>query len=194
MSVPSSELGPPHPLSRKQRGRGTHPAGEGWGSPSSDDWRKSLAFCLLCGSILCRNKLLRYVATCELYFVTSIFRYLIVYLTPYTDLCSFALSVLFLGHLYSTYMLNFVTIGILNSINVITKTVEQYIYVCISWMLSPPEWKIRACQRYCMLSSTEHLHRIVYVIFPLLSPQNCCNSLRQIYVVPKRPVVRKTNS
>jgi hypothetical protein len=25
------------------------PAGEGWGSPNSDDWRKSLALCLLCG-------------------------------------------------------------------------------------------------------------------------------------------------
>ena len=26
-----------------------YPAGEGWGSPNSDDWRKSLALCLLCG-------------------------------------------------------------------------------------------------------------------------------------------------
>ncbi len=30
---------------------GAHsPAGEGWGSPNSDDWRKSLALCLLCGA------------------------------------------------------------------------------------------------------------------------------------------------
>jgi hypothetical protein len=38
--VPSSELGLSQPLSR-QRVRG-------WGSPYSDDWRKSLALCLLC--------------------------------------------------------------------------------------------------------------------------------------------------
>jgi hypothetical protein len=31
-------------------GGGAHsPAGEGWGSPNYDDWRKSLALCLLCG-------------------------------------------------------------------------------------------------------------------------------------------------
>ncbi len=56
MSVPTSELGPPTPLSRKrvwslpriERG-GTHsPAGEGVGVPNSGDWRKSPALCLLC--------------------------------------------------------------------------------------------------------------------------------------------------
>ncbi len=55
--VPSSELWLSHPLSsqrvcpspRNQRG-GTLAYGWGiWGSPNSDDWRKSLALCLLCG-------------------------------------------------------------------------------------------------------------------------------------------------
>ncbi len=51
--VPSSELGLPHPLSRK-RVCPTPPTrlwvggGGGWGSPNSDDWRKSLALYLLC--------------------------------------------------------------------------------------------------------------------------------------------------
>jgi hypothetical protein len=52
-------IGPPPPLSRKRvfpsppepKGGEAQcsPAGEGWGSPNSDDWRKSLALCLLCG-------------------------------------------------------------------------------------------------------------------------------------------------
>ncbi len=59
MYVPSSELGLPQPLSRKrvcpsprnQRVGGAHsPASKGVGeSRNSDDWRKSLALCLLCG-------------------------------------------------------------------------------------------------------------------------------------------------
>jgi hypothetical protein len=60
--VPSSEWKHPQPLSRKRvcppplnQGWGAHlPAGGGggghWGSPNSDDWRKSLALYLLCGS------------------------------------------------------------------------------------------------------------------------------------------------
>ncbi len=50
---------PSHPLSyqrvctspRNQRvgGEAHSPAVRGWGSPNSDDWRKSLALCLLCG-------------------------------------------------------------------------------------------------------------------------------------------------
>ncbi len=64
MSVPSSGATPPppppHPLSRKrvcpcsplpprnQRGGG-HTRLRGWGGACSDDWRKSLALCLLCG-------------------------------------------------------------------------------------------------------------------------------------------------
>ncbi len=62
--VPSSELGLPQPLSRKRvcpplpkGGRRTRLRLRGWGSPNSDDWRKSLALCLLCGwfssSLLC---------------------------------------------------------------------------------------------------------------------------------------------
>ncbi len=58
--VPSSELGLSHPLSRQRvcpspRNQGGGPGGHirlrvrGWGSPNSDDWRKSLALCLLCG-------------------------------------------------------------------------------------------------------------------------------------------------
>ncbi len=57
MSAHSSKLGPPppHPLSQKVSvpptpgtGGGAHsPMGEGVG-PRSDDWRKSLALCLLC--------------------------------------------------------------------------------------------------------------------------------------------------
>ncbi len=59
MSVPSSELGPPtsfHASDVSPRNKGgegvTHsPAGEGVGESqfgNSDDWRKSLALCLLC--------------------------------------------------------------------------------------------------------------------------------------------------
>ncbi len=46
---------PPLPLTSvslplESKGGGAHfPACEGWGSPDSDDWRKSLALCLLCG-------------------------------------------------------------------------------------------------------------------------------------------------
>ncbi len=47
-------IGTPHPLSCKrvcpppnQRGGHTHLQVRGWGSPDSDDWRKSLALCLL---------------------------------------------------------------------------------------------------------------------------------------------------
>ena len=56
MSISSSELGPStHPFSRKRVLVETTGGGEGgprvrgWGSPNSDDWRKSLALCLLCG-------------------------------------------------------------------------------------------------------------------------------------------------
>ncbi len=58
MYVPSSELGLSHPPSlasecapspQAKGGRAHSPAGEGWGSPNSDDWRKSLALFLLCG-------------------------------------------------------------------------------------------------------------------------------------------------
>jgi hypothetical protein len=59
MYVPPSELGLPHPLSCKRvcparnqsGGGGGGTAGEGAGSPNSDDWRKSLALCLLCTTI-----------------------------------------------------------------------------------------------------------------------------------------------
>ncbi len=54
MSVPSFELGPPTPspvsecVPPELKG-GTHsPVVRGWGRPNSDDWRKSLALCLLC--------------------------------------------------------------------------------------------------------------------------------------------------
>ncbi len=56
--VPSSELGlsqvptphPPLPSEPKVRGGGhTRLRVRGWGSHNSDDWRKSLALCLLCG-------------------------------------------------------------------------------------------------------------------------------------------------
>ncbi len=60
MSVPSSELGPPHILRKRvcppppldahwweeQHTR----AGEGVGGPNSDDWKESLALCILCAS------------------------------------------------------------------------------------------------------------------------------------------------
>jgi hypothetical protein len=54
--VPSSELGLSQPLSRQRacsspqnRGGGhTRRGARGWGSPNSDDLRKSLALCLLC--------------------------------------------------------------------------------------------------------------------------------------------------
>ncbi len=41
----ASECAPPP---QAKGGRAHSPAGEGWGSPNSDDWRKSLALCLLC--------------------------------------------------------------------------------------------------------------------------------------------------
>ncbi len=41
----ASECAPPP----RAGGRGAHSV-RGWGSPNSDDWRKSLAFCLLCGT------------------------------------------------------------------------------------------------------------------------------------------------
>jgi hypothetical protein len=54
--VPSSEMGLSQPLSRQrvcpfpQNRGGAHLLRvRGWGSPNSDDWRKSLALCLLCG-------------------------------------------------------------------------------------------------------------------------------------------------
>jgi hypothetical protein len=55
MSVPSSESGTPHPLSRKRvcppgtKGGGTDSAAGGGGGPNSDNWRKSIGLCLLCG-------------------------------------------------------------------------------------------------------------------------------------------------
>ncbi len=59
MSVPSPWLGLPHPLSHKRvcpppppepKCGGPPPLRvRVWGSPNSDDWRKSLAICLLCG-------------------------------------------------------------------------------------------------------------------------------------------------
>ncbi len=57
--IPSLELGLPQPLSCKRvcppppepKGRGhTRLRLRGWGSPNSDDWRKSLAVCLLCAA------------------------------------------------------------------------------------------------------------------------------------------------
>jgi hypothetical protein len=57
VSVPSQELGLPHPLSRKRvctpppqtkEGEHTHQGVRRWGRPNSDDMRKSLALCLLC--------------------------------------------------------------------------------------------------------------------------------------------------
>ncbi len=56
--VPSLELGlfhsltrrrvcPPPPLGSGREGH-TRLRVSGWGSPNSDDWRKSLALCLLC--------------------------------------------------------------------------------------------------------------------------------------------------
>jgi hypothetical protein len=61
--VPSSEFGLSQPLShntsecapppRTGGGEGAHRLRvRGWGSPNSDDWRKSLALCLLCGNIV----------------------------------------------------------------------------------------------------------------------------------------------
>ncbi len=52
--VPSSELELPQPISRKRvcppKGGGhTRLRLRGWGSSNSDDWRKSLELCLLCG-------------------------------------------------------------------------------------------------------------------------------------------------
>ncbi len=52
--VPLSELGLSHTLSGKRVSptpwtKHTRLRMRGWGSPNSDDWRKSLALCLLCG-------------------------------------------------------------------------------------------------------------------------------------------------
>jgi hypothetical protein len=55
--VPSLELGLTHPFSHQrvcpspqnQRVGHTRLRVRGWGSPNSDDWRKSFALCLLCG-------------------------------------------------------------------------------------------------------------------------------------------------
>ncbi len=65
MYVPSSELGLPRPLSPQRvchppfpnpepggGGEHTRRRVRGWGSPNSDDWKKSLALCLLC-EIIC---------------------------------------------------------------------------------------------------------------------------------------------
>ncbi len=57
MSVPSSELGQPTPSPASEcvppgikEGCNTRlREGEGVGGPNSDDWRESLALCLLCG-------------------------------------------------------------------------------------------------------------------------------------------------
>ncbi len=43
----TSECAPP-PGTRGGGGVAYSPAGEGLGSPNSDDWRKSFALCLLC--------------------------------------------------------------------------------------------------------------------------------------------------
>ncbi len=59
MYVPPPELGLSHPLSRQQvcpsslteGGGHTRLRVRGRGSPDSDDWRKSLALCLLCGRV-----------------------------------------------------------------------------------------------------------------------------------------------
>ncbi len=57
MYVPSSELGLPNPSPARKCALPPGPKGggghtrlrlRGWGSPNSDDWRKSLALCLLC--------------------------------------------------------------------------------------------------------------------------------------------------
>jgi hypothetical protein len=68
--VPSSELGLPQPLSRKQacplppnqRAGGGHTRLRvgGWGSPNFDDWRKSLALCLLSGYKQARKDKIKY--------------------------------------------------------------------------------------------------------------------------------------
>jgi hypothetical protein len=43
-------------LTRRMGGCGTLASVKGWGSPNSDDWRKSLALCLLCTfNLLNRN-------------------------------------------------------------------------------------------------------------------------------------------
>ncbi len=57
--VPSSELGLSHPLFRQrvcpspppnQKGGDSRQGVRDWGSPNSDDWRKSLPLCLFCGT------------------------------------------------------------------------------------------------------------------------------------------------
>ncbi len=49
-------------------GGGAHsPAAKGWGSPNSNDWRKSLAPCLFCGSIV----ILYYFSTVSMFCILS---------------------------------------------------------------------------------------------------------------------------
>jgi hypothetical protein len=51
--VPSSELGLSQPLPQNRGGGEGHTRlrVRGWGSPNSDDLRKNLALCLLCGDL-----------------------------------------------------------------------------------------------------------------------------------------------
>ncbi len=48
--LPQASVCPPSPHGPRVHGGHTHLRLKGWGSPHSDDWRKSLALCLLCGS------------------------------------------------------------------------------------------------------------------------------------------------
>ncbi len=62
--TPFPQASVPLPLWTKGGGAQS-PAGEGWGSPNSDDWRKSLPLCLLCAlllfrSLYCKNKASKY--------------------------------------------------------------------------------------------------------------------------------------
>ncbi len=65
--VPSSELGLSQPLSRQRvwpsprigGGGHTRLRVRGWGSPNFDDWRKSLALCLLCDLSLIYHEIFR---------------------------------------------------------------------------------------------------------------------------------------
>jgi hypothetical protein len=47
-SLPQASVYHPPPPPPPQGGRHAHLRGWDWGSPNSDDWRKSLAICLLC--------------------------------------------------------------------------------------------------------------------------------------------------
>jgi hypothetical protein len=70
--LPSSELGLPQPFTRRRVCPPLWYQGEGhtrwrereWEGPNSDDWRKSLALCLLCGSsaLLLSERLSRFSA------------------------------------------------------------------------------------------------------------------------------------